>query len=179
MRQVLHMHRAGDCWISTFLLEPMNAPVLMFMHGGGLNGGDKRRVAHIGRRFASEGFITVCSNYRLSPANTHPAHIEDASAAFDWIYRNIAEYGGNPDRIFVSGGSAGGYLAALLAYDGRYLAKHNLLTDQIVAVIPISGLVDVTRANRRRQRVVWPGDSEVRHSTRRRVTMPARTARPP
>lgn len=173
------MHRAGDCWISTFLLEPMNAPVLMFMHGGGLNGGDKRRVAHIGRRFASEGFITVCSNYRLSPANTHPAHIEDASAAFDWIYRNIAEYGGNPDRIFVSGGSAGGYLAALLAYDGRYLAKHNLLTDQIVAVIPISGLVDVTRANRRRQRVVWPGDSEVRHSTRRRVTMPARTARPP
>ncbi len=54
-----------------------NAPVLMFIHGGGLNGGDKRRVAHIGRRFASEGFITVCSNYRLSPVNTHPAHIED------------------------------------------------------------------------------------------------------
>ena len=96
--------------------EREDAPVLIFMHGGGLQNGDKRRVRHIGRRFASEGFITVCNNYRLTPPNPHPAHIEDAAAAFDWVYRNIGEYGGNPDMIFVSGGSAGGYLAALMAY---------------------------------------------------------------
>ena len=137
-----------------------DAPVLIFMHGGGLSNGDKRRVRHIGRRFASEGFITVCNNYRLTPPNPHPAHIEDAAAAFDWVYRNIREYGGDPDMIFVSGGSAGGYLAALLAYDNTYLAEHELSTSQITAVIPISGLVDVTRANRRRQRVMW-GDRDV------------------
>ncbi len=119
------------------------------MHGGGLQNGDKRRVRHIGRRFASEGFITVCNNYRLTPPNAHPAHIEDAAAAFDWVYRNIGEYGGDPGMIFVSGGSAGGYLAALLAYDNRYLAEHDLSTSLTTAVIPISGLVDVTRANRR------------------------------
>ena len=141
--------------------EPENAPVLIFMHGGGLGNGDKRRVRHIGRRFASEGFVTVCSNYRLTPPNRHPAHIEDAAAAFNWVYRNIDEYGGDPDSIFVSGGSAGGYLAALLAYDGSYLAEYGLATDQIVAVIPISGLVDVTRANRRRQLETWHGDPDV------------------
>ncbi len=106
--------------------EPENAPVLIFMHGGGLGNGDKRRVRHIGRRFASEGFVTVYSNYRLTPPNRHPAHIEDAAAAFNWVYRNIDEYGGDPDSIFVSGGSAGGYLAALLAYDGSYLAEYGL-----------------------------------------------------
>ena len=55
----------------------------------------------------------------------------------------------------------GGYLSALLAYDGSYLARHELSTQQVVAVIPISGLVDVTRAGRRRQREMWHGDPDV------------------
>ncbi len=155
-------HENGRGLLDVYLPgEREGAPVLIFMHGGGLNNGDKRRVQHIGRRFASEGFVTILNNYRLTPPNAHPDHIEDAAAAFAWVYRNISEYGGDPNRIFVAGGSAGGYLSALLAYDDRYLARHELLTRQILAVIPISGLVDVRQTGRRRQREMWHGDPDV------------------
>ena len=155
-------HENGRGLLDVYLpAEREGAPVLIFMHGGGLSNGDKRRVQHIGRRFASEGFVTILNNYRLTPPNAHPDHIEDAAAAFAWVHQNISEYGGDPNRIFVAGGSAGGYLSALLAYDERYLARHELSTRQILAVIPIRGLVDVRRTRRRRQREMWHGDPDV------------------
>lgn len=113
-----------------------NAPVIVSYYGNQLMGGDKSEDAFIGRRFASAGFVTAVVNYRLSPAVSHPAHIQDAAASFAWAKRHIAEYGGDPDRVFVIGYSAGGYLAALLATDPRYLAAHKLSPHDIRASFP-------------------------------------------
>ena len=97
-----------------------NTAVLVSYYGNQLMGGDKSEDGYIGRRFAAAGFVTVVVNYRLSPAVSHPAHIQDAAASFAWVKRHIAEYGGNGDRIFIIGYSAGAYLAALLSTDARH-----------------------------------------------------------
>jgi acetyl esterase/lipase len=121
-----------------------DAPVLIFVHGGGWTSGDKNLYSFIGRAFAEQGFVTAVINYRLSPQVQHPAHIEDVARAFAWVYRNIAQYGGNPEKIFVMGHSAGGHLVALLALDEKYLQAHGLTLAAIKGAIPISGIYDVT-----------------------------------
>src|ERR1017187_1505552 len=65
--------------------------------------------------FGSRGWIVVTSNYRLAPNDLWPAHIVDAERVLGWVKKNIANYGGDPDRVVLAGGSAGGHLAALLA----------------------------------------------------------------
>ncbi|HZM95641.1 MAG TPA: alpha/beta hydrolase, partial [Vicinamibacterales bacterium] len=115
-----------------------NAPVIVSYYGNQLMGGDKNEDAFIGHRFASAGFVTAVVNYRLSPGVSHPAHVQDAAASFAWVKRHIAEYGGNPDRIFIIGYSAGGYLAALLSTDRRYLAAHELSPRDIRGTVPVS-----------------------------------------
>jgi acetyl esterase/lipase len=122
-----------------------NAPVIVSYYGNQLMGGDKSEDAYVGRRFASAGFVTAVVNYRLSPAVSHPAHVQDAAASFAWVKRHVADYGGNPDRIFVIGYSAGGYLAALLSTDTRYLAAHNLSPRAIRGTVPVSAFYWVER----------------------------------
>lgn len=120
-----------------------DAPVLIFVHGGAWVSGDKSLYSYIGRAFAQQGFTTVVVNYRLTPEVVHPDHIHDVARAFAWVYQHIAEYGGDPEQIFLSGHSAGGHLAALLALDGRYLAAEGLSTDPIRGVIAISGIYNL------------------------------------
>jgi acetyl esterase/lipase len=122
-----------------------NAPVVISIHGGGLRAGDKSQQTFVGQRFASAGNVTVVVNHRLSPAVMHPAHIEDIAAAVAWVKRNIAQYGGDPGKLFVIGHSAGAYLAALLVLDPRYLAAHGLTPRDIRGVVPVSGFFFVDR----------------------------------
>src|SRR5262249_14555624 len=70
---------------------------------------------------ASQGFGVVLPNYRLSPKVKHPSHIQDLARAVAWAHTHIAEHGGNPDRLFLFGHSAGGHLVSLLATDEEYL----------------------------------------------------------
>jgi acetyl esterase/lipase len=123
-------------------------------------GGDKSEDEFVGRRFASAGFATAVVNYRLSPEVSHPAHVQDAAASFAWVKRHIAEYGGDADRVFASGYSAGGYLVALLATDARYLAAHKLSPRDIRGVIPVSAFYWVERRGVApdRDKSVWGTD---------------------
>ena len=107
------------------------APVVVFFHGGALQQGDKSYGEVLVRRFVPEGVGVVSANYRLSPGVMHPAHIQDAAAAFAWVVKNIAGYGGDPERVYVSGHSAGAYLATLMALDPAHLASHGLGLDAI------------------------------------------------
>jgi len=81
----------------------------------------------------------VAVNYRLSPRVTAPAYLEDSAAAVAWVFQNIAKFGGDPDKIFVSGSSAGGYLASMLGLDKSWLAAHNIDADRIAGLIPLAG----------------------------------------
>ena len=130
-------------------------PVVIFLHGGGLLQGSKDGYGFVGRYFAENGFVTVIPNYRLSPSVRHPAHIEDTAASFAWVRANIAKYGGDPGKIFVTGHSAGAYLAGLLALDGRYLEAHRLSLKDVAGVIPISGFYHVERLAPDRPKTVW------------------------
>jgi acetyl esterase/lipase len=115
-------------------------PVVLFVHGGGWASGDRKLYAGVGRVFARNGVGTVVISYRLSPSVKHPGHIEDVARAFAWTHQNIARYGGRPDRIFVTGQSAGGHLAALLATNETYLKAHGLSSRDIRGVMPMSGV---------------------------------------
>ena len=141
----------------------LRAPVIVSYYGNQLMGGDKDEDAFVGQRFASAGFLTVVVNYRLSPGVTHPAHVQDAAASFAWVKRHIAEYGGDPDRVFLVGYSAGGYLAALLSTDPRYLAAHKLSLRDIRGTVPVSAFYFVERRGVApdRDKSVWGTNRDV------------------
>jgi acetyl esterase/lipase len=103
-----------DVW--RFSTTPSNAPVIYYVHGGAWTFGDKREQGRpMLHEFVRRGWIVVAINYRLAPSFPWPAQIEDVTRALGWIKMNIATYGGDPDRVVVAGGSAGGHLASLLA----------------------------------------------------------------
>ncbi|MBM4004544.1 MAG: alpha/beta hydrolase [Planctomycetes bacterium] len=130
-------------------------PVLFFIHGGAWTTGDRAMYGSVGQVFAKNGIGTVVISYRLSPKIQHPEHIRDVARAFAWTHKNIGKYGGKPDRIFVTGQSAGGHLAALLATNETYLHAENLTLKDIKGVLPISGIY--TFAPGRMKRVIGEG----------------------
>ncbi|MCY7352531.1 MAG: alpha/beta hydrolase [Cytophagaceae bacterium] len=131
-------------------------PVVVFVHGGAWNSGSKNIYSFIGRRLAKQGVVAVIINYRLSPQVQVPAMADDCARAVLWATRNIAEFGGDPTRIYVMGHSAGGGLAALLASDDRLFARLGLLKNPVRgAILDDPGGVDM---NNYLQKMEYPGD---------------------
>jgi acetyl esterase/lipase len=95
-------------------------PVLVFIHGGNWISGHKDTYSFFGKGFARKGIVTVVIDYRLSPDTNYQGMVEDAAKALQWVHQNISSYGGDSSKIYVSGHSAGGHLAALLATDLNY-----------------------------------------------------------
>jgi acetyl esterase/lipase len=123
-----------------------DAPVLLQIHGGAWSIGAKE---HQGRplmnRMAAQGWICVAINYRLSPRDAWPAHIVDVKRAIAWIKDNIADYGGDPDYLAVTGGSAGGHLtalAALTADDPEFQPGFEDADTSVQAAVPFYGVYD-------------------------------------
>jgi acetyl esterase/lipase len=121
-----------------------NFPVMLFLHGGSWRTGDRSLYRALGNHFASLGIAVAIPSYRLMPANPHPAQIEDTAAAFAWVYKNIGQVGGDVKRIYVTGHSAGGHLAALLALDHEYLNRLGIPDGAIRGVVSMSGVYDVS-----------------------------------
>ena len=107
---------------------------LVWFHGGGLEAGEKE----VRDEFRRCGFAVVPVNYRLYPKCKSPAYIEDAAQAVAWTVKHIAEYGGDPNQVYVGGHSAGGYLTLMLVLARQYLDKYGL-ADAIVKAYPVSG----------------------------------------
>ncbi|QDU33856.1 Carboxylesterase NlhH [Poriferisphaera corsica] len=112
-----------------------NFPTVIWLHSGGLYTGNK----YIPGELTNKGFAVVAVNYRLHPKVKAPVYIEDAAAAVAWVFNNITQYGGNPDKIYLSGASAGGYLTSMIGLDKRWLAKHSIDANRLAALIPITG----------------------------------------
>jgi acetyl esterase/lipase len=105
-----------DVWRRDDLPEDASAPVLIQIPGGAWTIGNKQSQAYpLMSHLAERGWVCVAINYRLSPKNRWPAHIVDVKRAIAWVRENIAAYGGNPDFIALTGGSAGGHLCSLAA----------------------------------------------------------------
>lgn len=123
------------CKLDVYHPSATGFPTVVWFHGGGLKQGNK----HIPAGLKAQGIAVVTVNYRFYPKAKAPAYIEDAAAAVAWTFKNIAAYGGDPDKIFISGHSAGGYLANMVGLDKRWLAKHDINADQIAGLLPLSG----------------------------------------
>ena len=136
------------------------APIVVSIHGGALREGDKAGQAYVGQLLAKAGFVAVIINYRLSPGVSHPAHVEDAAHAVAWARTHAAEYGGDPQKLFVIGHSAGAYLAALLALDPKYLAAYQMSAKDLKGLVPVSAFfyVDRTGVAPDRPKDVWGTD---------------------
>lgn len=130
---------------------PSGCPVLFQIHGGGWIMGTKDEQAlPLMNHMARNGWVCVTANYRLSPHATFPEHLVDCKRAMRWIRENVADYGGDPDFVVVTGGSAGGHLAALFALtpnDPEYQPGFEQVDTRVRACVPFYGIYDFTNRN--------------------------------
>ena len=117
-------------------------PVLVFFYGGGWVHGDRRGYAFVARAFARAGFVVVVPDYRKVPGVRFPAFVEDGAEAVRWTRDHVAGFGGDPQRIALSGHSAGGYIAAMLALDRRWLVAAGVDPAIVGAAVPMCGPYD-------------------------------------
>ena len=109
---------------------------LVWFHGGGLTGGSRDFP-----QFEGKGVALISAGYRFSPQVKCPVFIEDAAAAVAWTVKHIAEYGGDPKKVFVGGHSAGGYLTLMLGMDPRWLKPYELTPMSLAGLLPVSAQV--------------------------------------
>jgi acetyl esterase/lipase len=123
-----------------------DAPVLLQVHGGGWTIGSKdQQGIPLMQHMAARGWVCVAINYRLAPRDAFPAHVIDVKRAIAWIRDHIADYGGNPDYIAITGGSAGGHLTALAALtpnDPAYQPGFEDVDTTVQAAVPHYGVYD-------------------------------------
>ncbi|MBP5621516.1 MAG: alpha/beta hydrolase [Thermoguttaceae bacterium] len=114
---------------------------IVWFHGGGLTGGGKYIPSAFKRLKAfQEGRLAIVAvGYRLSPKVPFPVFIEDAAASTAWVLRHVADYGGDPNAVFVSGGSAGGYLTAMIGTYPKWLEVNGADRRELAGLIPVSG----------------------------------------
>ena len=143
--QALDIYRPRD--------ENKNMPVLFQIHGGAWTeklGSKNEQAIPLMTHMANRGWISVASSYRLSPTATFPEQIIDCKEAIVWIKAHIAEYGGNPDFIVVTGGSAGGHLSSLMALsanDPDFQPGFEGEDTSLQGAVPFYGVYDFTNKN--------------------------------
>ncbi|HVQ97353.1 MAG TPA: alpha/beta hydrolase, partial [Mycobacterium sp.] len=137
-----------DIWRRPDLDRDGRAPVLLQVPGGAWMIGSKRQQAYpLMSHLAELGWICVAINYRLSPRSTWPDHIVDVKRALAWTKEHIAEYGGDPEWVAITGGSAGGHLSsltALTANDPQFQPGFEDADTSVRAAVPFYGVYDFT-----------------------------------
>ncbi len=127
--------------------ELTNAPVLIQVHGGGWTIGNKEQQGLLlMNRMAQQGWVCISVNYRLAPKYKFPTQIVDVKRAIAWVHENIADYGGDPSYVAITGGSAGGHLAALAALTpglAAYQPGFEEADTSISACVPFYGVYDL------------------------------------
>ena len=136
-------------------------PVLLQVHGGAWIIGEKEQQGKpLMYHMAQRGWLCVAINYRLSPKAAFPAHIIDVKKAIAWIREHIRDYGGNPDFIAITGGSAGGHLSSLAALTpnrAEWQPGFEQVDTALQAAVPIYGVYDFLDRNRIRPEMSMDG----------------------
>ena len=118
------------------------APVILFIYGGGWDSGGKDDYAFAGKALAAQGFVTIIADYRLVPEVRFPIFVEDGALALRWMRDHVAEFGGDPKRVYLLGHSAGAYNAMMLTLDAHFLGAVGLGADSIRATAGLAGPYD-------------------------------------
>ncbi len=118
------------------------APVVVFLYGSTWRNGERGQYRFVGQRLARSGVLAIVADYRTVPRAMFPGFVEDAAAAVAWARAHASDHGGDPQRLYVAGHSAGAHIAALVGVDARYLAKHGMTPRDLAGVIGLSGPYD-------------------------------------
>lgn len=116
-----------------------DAPIAVFFYGGSWSSGDRADYRFVGEALASRGIVTVVADYRLSPGVRYPVFLQDCAQAVRWAAEHAASFGASRERLFLVGHSAGGYNAAMLALDPRWLAGAGLAPRQLAGWVGLAG----------------------------------------
>jgi acetyl esterase/lipase len=148
-RHALNIPYGSDDWQKIDLYLPAvsfgpELPTLLFIHGGYWTHGYKEWLGFMAPAFISLPAIFISVGYRLAPAAPYPAALHDCLSALAWTHTHISSYGGDPQRLFIGGHSAGGHLAALVALRPSLLTAYHLPDNAISACFPVSGVYDLT-----------------------------------
>ncbi len=140
-RDIPYVEKADERQVLDVFAPPKakNLPVVFWIHGGGWQTGDKTDVQIKPRVFTDKGYVFVSTNYRLLPKVDMGTIVRDVAKSVHWMHDHIAEYGGDPNRLFVMGHSAGAQLAALICTDERYLKAEDMSLDIIKGCVPVDG----------------------------------------
>ena len=134
-------------------------PVEVFFYGGSWNSGERAQYGFVGAALASRGMLALVADYRRYPEVRFPTFLADSALALAWGLTRAAEHGGNPQRVFVMGHSAGAYNAAMLALDPRWLAATGHAPRQLAGFIGLAGPYDfLPMTNRDAQPVFFHPD---------------------
>ncbi|HSF13385.1 MAG TPA: alpha/beta hydrolase, partial [Erythrobacter sp.] len=133
--------QALDIWAPAYAPNDQ-LPVVIFWYGGGWAKGDRAAYAFAGRALAKQGFLVVIPDYRKVPDVHFPAFLDDGAEAVAWTQNEIAQYGGDPNRLAFMGHSAGAYHAIMLALDSKRLVAAGADPGFIKAAVGLSGPYD-------------------------------------
>lgn len=122
--------------------DSAGAPVVVFFLGGNWTKGERDDYAFVGRALASRGMVAVIPDFRLHPEVSYPDFLDDSARAIAWTVREIARYGGDPQRLFVMGHSSGAYNAAMMALDAQWLARQGMQPAALRGWIGLAGPYD-------------------------------------
>ena len=142
-----------DVYVPDDLAGP--APVVVFFYGGSWKNGDRSDYLFAAQALVSRGFVAVVPDYRLYPDAAFPEFLDDGALAVRWVRDSIAAHGGDPNRIFLMGHSAGAYNAAMLALDPGYLAGAGLDRGIVRGMIGLAGPYDFLPLDTRTTRQVF------------------------
>jgi acetyl esterase/lipase len=128
-----------DVYTPTAAAPAAGWPMVVFFYGGSWNTGERGDYKFIGEALAEHGILTLVADYRLYPEARFPSFLEDSALALAWGLDHARRLGADPRRVFVMGHSAGGYNAAMLALDPRWLAATGHRPDELAAWIGLAG----------------------------------------
>jgi acetyl esterase/lipase len=134
------------------------APVIIFFYGGAWQSGYKELYRYVAKALARRGYVAVVPDYRIYPEVCYPEFLDDGALVVRWVKENIARFGGDPDKLFLKGHSAGAHIAAMLSIDARWLDKVGLDPRRDIAgLIGIAGPYDLMPLRDERLKIIFGG----------------------
>lgn len=124
--------------LDVHLPEQQSFKVFVYLHGGGLEAGNKAGHEMVYDYLTAQGIAVVTANYRMYPTAKYPEFVEDAAAVVAWAFENMGQYG-EVRGIYAGGSSAGGYLSMMLCFDGRWLGKYGISPMQLSGFVHDAG----------------------------------------
>jgi acetyl esterase/lipase len=154
-------HESQDKTTTTSQAAHKGLPVVVFFYGGSWDSGDRASYKFIGEAITSQGFIAVIPDYRVYPEVLFPDFMQDPAQAAKWVKLHAAEFGGDPERVFLAGHSAGAHIAAMLVLDPEFLAQQASKPGDFAGMIGLAGPYDFLPLKSERLKTIF-GDQEQR-----------------